>query len=271
MPELPEVETTRRGIEPFLLNESVTSLTVHQWQLRWAIPKTIRQLKDQLITAVDRRGKYILIKTDIGQAIVHLGMSGSLRICTDNDEPRRKHDHVEMQLSSHALLRFHDPRRFGCLLWQPASKPTHHLLDKLGPEPLLDDFDATHLISATRKRKVPIKNLIMNSHIVVGVGNIYASEALFMAGIRPTRAAGRLTHAECEKLVAAIKEILKKSIDQGGTTLRDFVNSSGEPGYFKQSLLVYGCEGEDCRRCGASIKHKVLGQRSTFYCTQCQR
>lgn len=271
MPELPEVETTRRGIEPFLLNESVSELTIYQWQLRWAIPKTIRQLKNQIITAVERRGKYILIKTDIGQAIVHLGMSGSLRICTKASEPRRKHDHVEMLLSNDALLRFHDPRRFGCLLWQPASRPTHSLLDKLGPEPLLDDFNAAHLIKATRKRKAPIKNLIMNSHIVVGVGNIYASEALFMAGIRPTRAAGRLTHTDCEHLVAAIKVILQQSIDQGGTTLRDFVNSSGEPGYFKQSLFVYGREGKDCRQCGTSIKHKVLGQRSTFYCAICQR
>lgn len=271
MPELPEVETTRRGIEPYLLNESVTNLAIHQWQLRWAIPKSIKQLKHQQITAVDRRGKYILIKTIPGQAIVHLGMSGSLRICTDNNEPRRKHDHVEMQLSNGALLRFHDPRRFGCLLWQAASEPTHTLLDKLGPEPLQNEFDAAHLIEATRKKKVPIKNLIMNSQIVVGVGNIYASEALFCAGIRPGRAAGRLTHSDCEKLVKAIKTILQQSIDQGGTTLRDFVNSDGEPGYFKQSLFVYGRGGEDCQRCGASIKQKILGQRSTFYCSLCQR
>lgn len=271
MPELPEVETTRRGIEPYLLNQSVSKLTIHQWQLRWAIPKTITQIKDQRITAVDRRGKYILIKTDVGQAIVHLGMSGSLRICTDNEEPCRKHDHVEMQLSNGALMRLHDPRRFGCLLWQAADDPLHSLLAKLGPEPLENNFDAAHLILATRKRKVPIKNLIMNSHIVVGVGNIYASEALFMAGIRPTRAAGRVTHAECEKLVDAIKTILQKSISQGGTTLRDFVNSDGEPGYFKQSLFVYGREGDDCQHCGSAIAQQVLGQRSTFYCRQCQR
>jgi len=271
MPELPEVETTRRGIEPYLLKESITALYIHQWQLRWAIPKNIKKLTNQRINAVERRGKYILIKTDIGQAIVHLGMSGSLRICLERDEPRRKHDHVEMLLSNKALLRFHDPRRFGCLLWQSASEPTHPLLNKLGPEPLLDEFDAAHLINATRKRKVPIKNLIMNSQIVVGVGNIYASEALFMAGIRPGRAAGRLTYLECEKLVDAIKVILQQSIDQGGTTLRDFVNSDGEPGYFKQSLFVYGREGEECQNCGTSIKQKVLGQRSTFFCTQCQR
>lgn len=271
MPELPEVETTRRGIEPYLLNATITSITVHQWQLRWAIPKSIKQLKNQTINAVNRRGKYILIETDTGKAIVHLGMSGSLRIVTNVNEPKRKHDHVEMQLSNGALMRLHDPRRFGCLLWQAASEPTHSLLDKLGPEPLTDEFDAGHLIEATRKKKVAIKNLIMNSHIVVGVGNIYASEALFMAGIRPGRAAGRITYAECSKLVEAIKIILQQSIDQGGTTLRDFVNSDGEPGYFKQSLFVYGKEGEDCQQCGNAIKQKILGQRSTFYCVVCQK
>jgi len=270
MPELPEVETTRRGIEPYLINERVTKLTIHQWQLRWAIPNTIKQIKNQKITRVDRRGKYILIETDVGKAIVHLGMSGSLRICTNDNEPLRKHDHVEMHLSNGALMRLHDPRRFGCLLWQPASEPTHSLLNKLGPEPLTDEFDAAHLIQATRKKKVAIKNLIMNSHIVVGVGNIYASEALFMAGIRPGRAAGRVSYAECEKLVVAIKIILQQSIDQGGTTLRDFVNSDGEPGYFKQSLFVYGREGEACQRCKEIVKQKVLGQRSTFYCSSCQ-
>jgi len=271
MPELPEVETTRRGIEPFLLNHTVTKLSIHQWQLRWEIPKTISKLKNQTITAVTRRGKYILVKTDIGQAIVHLGMSGSLRICTSEKEPRRKHDHVEMYLTSGALLRFHDPRRFGCLLWQSCDDPTHMLLDKLGPEPLSEDFDSAHLIAATRNKKVAIKNLIMNSHIVVGVGNIYASEALFMAGVRPGRAAGRVTYAECSKLVDAIKIILQRSINQGGTTLRDFVNSDGEPGYFKQSLFVYGKEGEACQQCGTPIKQKTLGQRSTFYCMQCQQ
>ena len=270
MPELPEVETTRRGIEPYLLNASITALTIHQWQLRWPIPTQINRLKNQNITAVRRRGKYILIETAAGNAIVHLGMSGSLRICT-NPEPRRRHDHVEMHLSNGALMRLHDPRRFGCLLWQDASEPTHSLLEKLGPEPLKDEFSTAHLIDATRKKKVAIKNLIMNSHVVVGVGNIYASEALFMSGIRPGRAAGRVSHAECEKLVAAIKTILQRSIDQGGTTLRDFVNSDGEPGYFKQSLFVYGKEGEACQQCGSTIKQKVLGQRSTFYCQQCQR
>ena len=271
MPELPEVETTRRGIEPYLLGHHISKLTIHQWQLRWAIPKQIKRITDQTINAVERRGKYILIKTDAGTAIVHLGMSGSLRICTDHKEAKRKHDHVEMQLSSNALLRLHDPRRFGCLLWQNTGEPTHSLLEKLGPEPLSSDFDPAHLIKATRNKKVAIKNLIMNSHIVVGVGNIYASEALFMAGVRPGRAAGRVSHDECQRIVQAIKIILKRSIEQGGTTLRDFVNSDGEPGYFKQSLYVYGKEGEPCQQCDSTIKQKTLGQRSTFYCSECQR
>jgi len=270
MPELPEVETTRRGIEPFLLERSIKKLTVHQWQLRWPIPPGINKLKGQTINSVDRRGKYILIKTAVGQAIVHLGMSGSLRICT-NGEARRKHDHVEMLTSDGVLLRYHDPRRFGCLLWHETHDAEHELLSKLGPEPLLDDFNTEYLISATRKRKVAIKNLIMNSNVVVGVGNIYASEALFIAGIRPTRMAGRVSHAECAELVSAIKKILKKSIDQGGTTLRDFVNSDGEPGYFQQSLFVYGKNGEPCQQCTKPISQKVLGQRSTFYCTHCQK
>lgn len=270
MPELPEVETTKRGIEPYLLKQHIKAVTVFQWQMRWPIPKKIQRLEGQEITAVDRRGKYILLKTDIGQAILHLGMSGSLRICTQSEE-RRKHDHVEITTVSGALLRFHDPRRFGCLLWQSKEDPTHALLARLGPEPLGTDFNDRHLIAATRKRKSSIKNLIMNSHVVVGVGNIYASEALHMAGIRPTRAAGKLTHAECGKLVSSIKTVLQKSIDQGGTTLRDFVNTDGEPGYFKQSLFVYGKEGEPCKRCKKAIKQVVIAQRSTFYCPACQK
>ena len=269
MPELPEVETTRRGIEPFLVGKTIKRMAIHQKQLRWPIPKDVSLLQGHAVQSVRRRGKYLLIQNKHGSAIVHLGMSGSLRICTPKEE-RRKHDHVELFLSSGKVLRFHDPRRFGCLLWQAQSEPEHALLSKLGPEPLHNEFNAEYLIEKTRKRKVAIKNLIMNSHVVVGVGNIYASEALFMAGIRPKRAAARVTHAECEKLVEAIKLILQKSIDQGGTTLRDFVNSDGQPGYFKQSLFVYGRAGEPCRACNTPIKQLVLGQRSTFYCNQCQ-
>lgn len=270
MPELPEVETTRRGIEPYLLNRSITQLAVYDKRLRWPIPDEVQILKGKTVTAVERRGKYLLLRVAQGTAIIHLGMSGSLRVCT-HKEPRRKHDHFEITVSTGELIRFHDPRRFGCLLWQAAGSPEHALLAKLGPEPLSDEFDATHLFNATRNRQVAIKNLIMNSQIVVGVGNIYASESLFTAGVRPGRAARRVTRKECERLVDTIKQVLQRSIEQGGTTLRDFVNSDGNPGYFAQSLSVYGREGEPCHQCSAPIKQRVLGQRSTFYCTRCQK
>jgi formamidopyrimidine-DNA glycosylase len=269
MPELPEVETTRRGIEPHLVGQAIKRLAIHNAQLRWPVPNEVHALQGAIVESVTRRGKYLLIKVPAGTAIVHLGMSGSLRIC-NTSEPKRKHDHVELTLASGAILRFHDPRRFGCFLWQAADEPTHKLLDKLGPEPLSDDFDGDHLFKATRKRQVAIKNLIMNSAIVVGVGNIYASESLFMANIRPTRAAKRITRKEAQTLAEVIKQVLQRSITQGGTTLRDFINSDGNPGYFAQSLQVYGREGEPCRLCDTPIKQKVLGQRSTFYCANCQ-
>lgn len=269
MPELPEVETTRRGIEPHLVGQAIKQLTVHNAQLRWPVPSEVHTLQGATVTSVDRRGKYLLINVSAGTAIVHLGMSGSLRICNAS-ETRRKHDHIEITLASGAVLRFHDPRRFGCFLWQATGEPTHKLLDKLGPEPLSEEFDGDCLFKATRKRQVAIKNLIMNSAVVVGVGNIYASESLFMAGIRPTRAAKRITKKEAHVLANVIKKVLQRSITQGGTTLRDFVNSDGNPGYFAQSLQVYGREGEPCRLCNTPIKQKVLGQRSTFYCGSCQ-
>ena len=270
MPELPEVETTRRGIEPFLLNQSIARLEIHDRRLRWPVSDDVKALAGATVTAVDRRGKYILIKVKAGIAIVHLGMSGSLRVCTES-EPRRKHDHFEITTGQDNIIRFHDPRRFGCLLWQATGSPEHALLSKLGPEPLSDEFNSAYLFRATRKRKIAIKNFIMNSHIVVGVGNIYASESLFLCGVRPGRAASRITRNECDKLVSTIKQVLQRSITQGGTTLRDFVNSDGQPGYFAQSLCVYGREGQPCTQCGNTIRQRVLGQRSTFYCTVCQR
>lgn len=269
MPELPEVETTRKGIEPHLLKHVITDIKIHNGSLRWPVPSTVHALKDSVVSSVGRRGKYLLINVPAGTAIVHLGMSGSLRIC-DPSEERRKHDHIELLMSTGKCLRFHDPRRFGCFLWQASGEPTHSLLAKLGPEPLSDLFNADHLFKATRKRQVAIKNLIMNSEIVVGVGNIYASESLFMAGIRPGKAAKRLTRKEALILTDTIKLVLQRSITQGGTTLRDFINSDGNPGYFAQSLQVYGREGEPCRVCNSPITQKVLGQRSTFYCPQCQ-
>ncbi|MFT4728286.1 MAG: formamidopyrimidine-DNA glycosylase [Granulosicoccus sp.] len=269
MPELPEVETTRKGIEPHLVDNVITKIRIYNGSLRWPVPSSVNALAGAVVSSVERRGKYLLINIPAGTAIVHLGMSGSLRIC-DPTEPLRKHDHIELLINSGKCLRFHDPRRFGCFLWQATGEPLHKLLAKLGPEPLSDAFNAEHLFKATRNRQVAIKNLIMNSAIVVGVGNIYASESLFMARIRPGRAAKRITQKDSAKLVESIKLVLQRSITQGGTTLRDFVNSDGNPGYFAQSLQVYGREGEPCRECESVIIQKVLGQRSTFYCPQCQ-
>ncbi|MBX2837864.1 MAG: bifunctional DNA-formamidopyrimidine glycosylase/DNA-(apurinic or apyrimidinic site) lyase [Gammaproteobacteria bacterium] len=269
MPELPEVETTRRGIEPFLVDNVITKLDVHNSNLRWPVPAETSQLENSVVRSVDRRGKYLLIKVDAGTAIVHLGMSGSLRI-NEPTEPRRKHDHVEWFLRSGQVLRLHDPRRFGCVLWQAAHTPEHTLLASLGPEPLGNEFNDDYLFHATRRRNVAIKNLIMNSHVVVGVGNIYASESLFLAGIRPGKAAKRISKRDSTHLCESIKSTLERSIHQGGTTLRDFVNSDGNPGYFKQSLYVYDREGQPCKQCRSVIKQKTLGQRSTYYCPTCQ-
>lgn len=270
MPELPEVETTCRGIAPHLIGNNFVAIKIFQRQMRWPIPKNIDALKGATVRDVSRRGKYIQLHTDTGEVIIHLGMSGSLRI-TDNKDPKRKHDHVEWHMQTGQILRLHDPRRFGCVLWHEAKTPAHPLLEKLGPEPLGNAFTAEYLFEQTRKRKTAIKVFIMNSHIVVGVGNIYASESLFMAGIRPGRAAGRMTRDDIDRLVQAIKTVLAKSIKQGGTTLRDFVNSDGQPGYFKQQLLAYDRAGEPCTQCEQPIKQKVMAQRSTYYCPNCQR
>ena len=270
MPELPEVETTRRGIEPFLLNKHIKSVVVHNSSLRWPVPKNITRLSEGRVLHVGRRGKYIILTTNSGSAIIHLGMSGSLRI--DNQSvPKRKHDHVELLLANKHVIRFHDPRRFGCFLWHEGPVEEHPLLAKLGPEPLANQFNGEYLFTATRKRNVAIKTLIMNSQVVVGVGNIYASEALFSSGIRPAKAAKRLSRADSDALCREIRDVLQRSIDKGGTTLRDFINSDGEPGYFAQSLSVYGREGKPCHVCKAPIKKKVMAQRSTFYCSACQR
>ena len=269
MPELPEVETTRKGIEPHLVNNIITKIRIHNGSLRWPVPKSVHALAGSVVSSIERRGKYLLINVPAGNAIVHLGMSGSLRICLPGEQ-RRKHDHIELLISTGKCLRFHDPRRFGCFLWQGSNEPLHSLLAKLGPEPLSDAFNAEHLYNATRNRQVAIKILIMNSEVVVGVGNIYASESLFMAGIRPGKAAKRITKKESSLLVETIKQVLQRSITQGGTTLRDFINSDGNPGYFAQSLQVYGRAGESCRKCTGTINQKVLGQRSTFYCPMCQ-
>lgn len=270
MPELPEVETTRRGIKPHLVGKVIQQVTVHNPNLRWPVPGEVAALQGATVESVTRRGKYLLVDVPAGTAIVHLGMSGSLRI-SPASEARRKHDHIELLLASGDVLRFHDPRRFGCFLWQAAGEDQHVLLAGLGPEPLSEDFNGDYLYRLSRKRQVSIKNFIMNSKVVVGVGNIYASESLFMAGIRPARAARRITSREADALVAAIKQVLQRSIKQGGTTLRDFINSDGNPGYFAQSLNVYGRSDSPCPSCKTPIKHQVLGQRASFYCPACQK
>lgn len=270
MPELPEVETTRRGIEKHLTDQTVTDVIVRQRQLRWPIPKTLtRYIRNQMINSVERRGKYLLIQFDNGTLMMHLGMSGSLRVL-EKDVPVEKHDHFDLVLSNNKCLRLRDPRRFGSVLWADDWQQ-HKLIKDLGPEPLVTDFNAEYLFAQSRKRKVAVKNFIMNSHIVVGVGNIYASEALFRAGVRPKRIAGKITKAETVELVSVIKNVLKESIKQGGTTLKDFTASDGKPGYFKQKLAVYGRDGEPCLHCKTIIKQVTIGQRASYYCPICQK
>lgn len=271
MPELPEVETTRRGIEPYVTGRTVDTITVRQRQLRWLIPDELETvLSGQMFSGVDRRAKYLLLRTAAGTLLLHLGMSGRLRILPEAI-PAQKHDHVDIEFRDGHLLRFTDPRRFGAVLWTADAPEQHPLLMRLGPEPLEEEFNAGHLFRLSRGRQMPVKTFIMDGHVVVGVGNIYASEALFYAGIRPQRAAGNISLKRYTLLSEAIKQVLAHAIEQGGTTLRDFVGSNGNPGYFQQQLQVYGRAGEACRRCGEIIKVQRLGQRSTFFCVRCQR
>jgi formamidopyrimidine-DNA glycosylase len=243
---------------------------VRERRLRWPIPAEFEtQVEGHVVRDVGRRAKYLLLRFDSGTAIVHLGMSGSLRVL-HQDSPPLLHDHWDMHLEGGALLRFHDPRRFGSLIWTDSEPGDHPLLAKLAPEPLAPEFDGEYLFRRTRKRAVAIKQLIMNSQLVVGVGNIYASEALFRAHVSPRRAAGRLTRAQCAALVAAIRAVLGEAIHVGGTTLRDYVNADGIPGYFRQRLFVYERAGEPCRVCGTPIKQHTQGARATYWCPRCQ-
>lgn len=274
MPELPEVETTRLGILPHIENQRVSRVVLRQRQLRWPISANLESgLTGQTIRQITRRGKYLLLATDAGTLIIHLGMSGSLRIVngTTLARPPGKHDHVDIEFANAQTLRFTDPRRFGCLLWQTDPVAEHPLLKLLGPEPLEDLFDADYLHGRSRGRKAPVKAFIMDSRIVVGVGNIYANEALYRAGISPRRAAGKIARARYVALVACIRKVLGDAIAVGGTTLRDFTNSSGDPGYFKQSLQVYGRGGLPCLQCQHDLTEIRLGQRSTVYCSHCQK
>lgn len=271
MPELPEVETTRAGITPHIINQSVRSVIIRQSRLRWQVPRSLkRELPGHCFHEVSRRGKYLLLCSTAGTLLIHLGMSGSLRILPSGS-PVRKHDHIDLEFESGAVLRFTDPRRFGCMLWIKSDPMAHPLLSELGPEPLSTEFDGDYLKSRSRQKKQAVKNFIMDSKVVVGVGNIYANEALFASGIRPGKAAGRITLIQFQLLAQKIKSILHNAIKVGGTTLRDFTGSDGQPGYFSQSLMVYGRNEESCRVCGNTIRLSRLGQRSTFYCPHCQR
>ena len=270
MPELPEVETTLRGITPALTDQVIREIRVRNASLRWPVPDEVQQADGQRVTGLFRRAKYMMIELGTGGLMIHLGMSGSLRLCEEHEAPR-KHDHVDIVLENGVCIRFNDPRRFGAFLWWDSPAEEHPLLNKLGPEPLLADFSGDHLYQKSRGRRGAIKNFIMDGKIVVGVGNIYASEALYMSGIHPSRPAGRVSRVRYQALADAIVDVLERAIRQGGTTLRDFSSSDGSPGYFAQELLAYDREGLPCFRCETEIRRKVIGQRSSYYCPQCQR
>jgi formamidopyrimidine-DNA glycosylase len=271
LPELPEVETTRRGIEPYVLGRTIVALNVYEPRLRWRIPAELpAQMAGQSVRGTGRRGKYLLIELTSGTLLWHLGMSGSLRVLPAAT-PRRMHDHLDLVLDSGLMLRFNDPRRFGSLHYTRGDPRQHPLLARLAPEPFDPQFDGDYLWRVTRRRRLAIKQLLMNSRIVVGVGNIYANEALFRARVRPRRAARSLSHAEAERLARAIRAVLSLAIRVGGTTLRDYVGADGNPGYFRQRLYVYERAGKPCRVCGSPVRAITQGQRSTYYCPACQR
>lgn len=271
MPELPEVETTRRGIEPHVLGKQIAAVRVRQPKLRWPVtPGLETKLKGARVVSVDRRAKYLLITTTAGTVLIHLGMSGSLRLVSSEVRPQ-EHDHVDLGLSNGLVLRLKDPRRFGAVLWTSKDPLQHPLLSALGPEPLSDAFDGNWLHQHARGRRAAVKTLLMNGRIVAGVGNIYASEALFIAGINPARSARRISAHRFARLADSVKQVLEEALTQGGTTLRDFVNGAGEPGYFAQYLRVYGRQGEPCVGCGKPVKARILGQRASYYCPRCQR
>ncbi len=268
MPELPEVEVSRLGITPHLSNRTIRRIDVRQPMLRWPVPSEVIQLTNAPVLSVSRRAKYLLIAVPGGSIILHLGMSGNLKILSA-DTPAGKHDHVDIVLDNHTLLRLNDTRRFGAVLWQ-ASDTAHPLLTTLGPEPLTPEFHAQQLYQHCQKRSSAIKLVLMDNHVVVRVGNIYANESLFKAGILPPKPANQLTLAQCAVLVEVVKQILAQAITQGGTTLKDFSQADGKPGYFKQELLVYGRGGQACVSCDSTLEEIRLGQRSTVFCRHCQ-
>lgn len=270
MPELPEVETTLRGIAPHIVGRSILECVLRTERLRLPLEQSLCQiLPSQTITKIERRAKYLLLFCDRGTLILHLGMSGSLRVLSA-EATEKKHDHVDLIFTSGQCLRFTDPRKFGIFIFTTGDPYQHQLLNHLGPEPLSDDFNGEYLYTLAKGRKLTVKQFIMDQKTVVGVGNIYANEALFKAGIRPDRIAGRISLVRYGKLVGAIREILQKAISAGGTTISDFNQADGKPGYFAQQLLIYGRSGEMCPYCGQPIFTTRLGQRSTFYCKHCQ-
>ena len=271
MPELPEVETTRRGLEPRVVGRRIQDVVVRDARLRWPVtPGLARRLRGAEVVAIRRRGKYLLFDFPKGHLLVHLGMSGRLTMVPE-DRPAKVHDHVDVQLDSHESLRLNDPRRFGAVLWIAGAAERHALLRGLGVEPFDPAFTGEHLHKLARGRRVAVKQFIMDGHIVTGVGNIYASEALFRAGIHPAREVGRISLERWNTLAQAIRETLSRALDAGGSTLRDYVSATGEPGQFQNVTSVYDREGEPCGRCARPIKALRQGQRSTFYCAGCQR
>jgi formamidopyrimidine-DNA glycosylase len=271
MPELPEVETTLRGISAYVLHSPIIQVTIRNAQLRWPVPDDLsEQLEQQTINSIRRRAKYLLLNTSTGTLILHLGMSGSLRIVTHNSS-YEKHDHVEFCFANGHCLRLKDPRRFGAVLWTNKPINEHRLLSHLGPEPLSKEFNGHYLFQLSRNKKMTIKQFLMNNKIVVGIGNIYASEALFASGIDPRRVAGKISQLRYQKLCLHSKNILQQAILKGGTTLKDFVDATGQAGYFQQHLMVYGRKGKACYQCQKTLQEIKLGGRSTVYCHHCQR
>lgn len=270
MPELPEVETSRRGISPHIIGSKITDVIIRQPQLRWKIPSDLLvHLQNRKLLSVDRRAKYLLLNFEAGTLLIHLGMSGSLRICPLQSSIE-KHDHVDI-IFERCLLRYTDPRRFGAILWLGQTPQDSKLLSILGPEPLSEQFTGEHLFELAGKRKLPVKQFIMDQKVVTGVGNIYATEALFMAGISPVRAAGNISLKRYQRLAVAIKGILQEAIKQGGTTLKDFVGGDGKPGYFQQTLHIYGKTGDNCPKCKTALKSLKLASRNSVYCPKCQK
>ena len=269
MPELPEVEVSKLGIQPHIEGQLITDVIVRNPNLRWPVPEEVQELVGKKVVSVSRRAKYLLITVSSGSAILHLGMSGKLRVI-DKSVPPEKHDHVDIVISDKKVLRLNDTRRFGAFLWQ-AQGQTHELLSKLGPEPLTDDFDSNRLYELSRGKTSKVKNFIMDNHVVVGVGNIYANESLFKAGIDPRRAAGKVSKQRYELLTEKIKQTLAFAIEQGGTTLKDFTQSDGNPGYFAQELMVYGRGGQKCVKCDTKLNEVKIGQRASVFCPSCQR